>query len=161
MSRVALLLPVALGLAACTNGPVTELRPGDKAQIEEVVQTAAEQWSLDLNGHDIDALLGHYLQTEDFVYVGITEVAPGFDAYASRARVWNQAKPDVTFQHEIMNVHALDHATATVVTRGTSSEGETITWSQVWTLCEDGVWRIALEHESWPQCVEPAGRHPG
>ncbi|MGD2124153.1 MAG: nuclear transport factor 2 family protein [Gemmatimonadota bacterium] len=112
-----------------------------------------------MNAHDPDQVFEYYRQNEDFLYLGCTDLMAGWETFSPRASSYYMANPLVTFQRETVHVQILSPAVAVATLRGSSSEVEALFWTQV-LVKEEGTWRIAHEHESWPGCSPPSGSHP-
>ncbi len=153
-------LPAAaavVAMAACQ--PTQELTDAQRTTITADVIATVDSLYAAMNEHDPDQVLGHYLQSDQFLYVGVSESIQGWRTYSSLTRPWYQGHPDVTFQYQILHVQVLAPDVATVTARGGSTEAPFLMWTRTLVL-RDGRWLIALEHESWPGAEEPKGGHP-
>lgn len=102
-----------------------------------------------MNAHDGQAVLAHYVQSDEFTYVGLTDMAVGFQPFARRVTPWYMANQDITFDHEIVRTQVLAFDVALVTMRGSSTDIPALTWTQVHVRGNDGAWKILHEHESW------------
>ena len=153
------ILSTAVVTGACQPAS-TELTDAQREAIAaEVNQTVAGLIEA-MSAHAGDRVLGHYMNSDAFAYVSIVDAMVGWDGFAQTVGPWYDANPDVTFEYEILHTQVLSLDVATVVFRGSSTEAEALMWTQVLVRSEDGSWMIILEHESWPQCVEPPTPHP-
>jgi uncharacterized protein (TIGR02246 family) len=158
MRRHALrVLAAVAALGACQPG--REVEDARRGAITAEVTAAIEDLYAAMNAHDPDRVLGHYLQSDAFLYVGVSDSMQGWDMFATLARPWYLSHGDVTFEHEILHVQVLAPDVATVTARGGSSEAPSLMWTRTLVL-RDGVWLVALEHESWPGADPPNRRHP-
>jgi uncharacterized protein (TIGR02246 family) len=123
------------------------------------VMAAVDSLYVAMNEHDADRVLDHYLQSNQFLYVGVSESIQGWQTYATLMRPWYQGHPDVTFQYQVLHVQVLAPDVATLTARGGSTEAPYLMWTRTLVL-QGGRWLIALEHESWPGAEEPKGGHP-
>jgi hypothetical protein len=126
--------------------------------IEQVTESVNGLFAA-MNAGDVDGLLAYYSESPGFISAGISEVVPSREVFAGRARVWYPANPEVQFTHELVGVRPLAPTVALTVIRGGSTTAPFLLWTQTWVLEEDGIWRIAAEHESWPDCGEPIRPH--
>lgn len=124
----------------------------------EVVEVIGELFEA-MNAHDPERILGHYLDTVDFVYVGGTDSHVSRDWLAAVVRRWYPRHRDVTFAHQVVHVQVLSPTVAAALTRGSSSETGTLVWTHVLVRGDDGRWVIAHEHEAGSDEPPPA-EHP-
>jgi ketosteroid isomerase-like protein len=113
-----------------------------------------------MNSHDPDSVLSFYLDSDEFVYVGCTDLMFGRDTYSTLVAPYYRNSTDVTFQQEILEIQVLNRTAAVVTLRGSSTEAPSLFWTEVLVRQDDGRWTIAHEHESWPGCDEPPALHP-
>jgi len=144
-------------VAACQ--PTQELTDAQRTSITAEVIATVDSLYAAMNEHDADRVLGHYLQSDQFLYVGVSESVQGLQTFTTLVRPWYASHPDVTFEHQILHVQALAPDVATVTVRGGSTEVPYLMWTRT-LVRQDGRWLIALEHESWPGAEEPTGGHP-
>jgi hypothetical protein len=144
--------------AACSQGH----DPMDQAQ-EDALRVEVEETLAGLtqamNAHDSDAVLGYFRESDEFLYLGCTEIVVGWDAFARRAAMYYVASPEVVFEQEVVRVQVLSPTVAVAAIRGGSTEVEDLFWTEV-LVKEGGKWVIAHEHESWPGCSPPSAPHP-
>ncbi len=159
--RYAAVTNLALTLAVGACQPASQaLTDSQRAAITAELQAAVTSLFDAMNAHDAERLLGHYLNDEDFAYVGCTVLRLGWEGYATMARMWHRAHPEVTFEHEILHSQVIGPGAAVVTVEGSSTQAPYLMWSLVFTRGNDGAWLIAQEHESWPDCGEPPPPHP-
>jgi len=150
-------LAAVAAMAACQ--PTRELTDAQRTTITADVIATVDSLYVAMNEHDADRVLGHYLQSDQFLYVGVSESIQGWQTYSAMARPWYQGHPDVTFQYQVLHVQALAPDVATATVRGGSTEVPYLMWTRT-LVRRGGRWLIALEHESWPGAEEPRGQHP-
>jgi ketosteroid isomerase-like protein len=151
--------PLILSLIAC--GSPDGQRP-DVSAITSEVEAAVGSFFQAMNAHDGDAVIGHYVGPENFLYAGITNVAVDWETWSGQVQAWYRANSDVEFTHELMSIQVVAPTVAVATVRGSSSEAEALLWTQVWAKdAETGRWLITTEHESWPECVDPPRPHVG
>jgi uncharacterized protein (TIGR02246 family) len=136
------------------------LTQAQKYSLSAEVRGVMEELNAAMNAHDPDRLFKLYLDSEAFVYVGCTDPLFGFESFSVRVGPYYRANSDVTFEQEILQIQILNGGAAVVTMRGSSSEAPALFWSEVLVKGNDGAWRIAHEHESWPGCPDPAPLHP-
>jgi len=155
-SRFLLVLLLATG---CTPASTALSDAERKAATDEV--RAANGALLDaLNAHDADRVLALYETGPQFQYVGCTSVIPTSDVFASITRGYLRQHPDVTYRMTVTALQVLDRDVAVSTLQGESGSLQLFT-TRVWRRSEDGAWKVAYEHESWPGCNPPAMPHPG
>jgi uncharacterized protein (TIGR02246 family) len=148
---------VIAALSACQPGRDLDGTRG--TAIRGAVVTAIDDLYAAMNEHDADRVLGHYLESDDFLYVGVSDVMQGWERFSAMTAPWYAMHPDVTFEHEILHMQILAPDVATVTTRGSSTESPHLMTTRTLVL-RDGRWLIALEHESWPGAETPQPQHP-
>ncbi|MGD2134837.1 MAG: nuclear transport factor 2 family protein [Gemmatimonadales bacterium] len=154
-----LILIAALAALGCSARP-GQLGEAERAVIVRDVRQAIDDLFAAMNAHDADAVLAHYRAVDDFAYVGVTDLQVGPEPFSARMRTWHDAHPDVVFDHQIVHIQVLSPTVAVAVVRGSSTDAEVLTWTQVFVR-DDGAWRIAHEHEAWPGSEPTRGPHPG
>lgn len=150
------LMAVAV-LGAC-QAPAALTDSQRDALAADVNQAAADLYEA-MNAHDVDRVLGHYVPTDAFRYVGVSDVMYGYQVFESVTRPWYRANPDVTFEHTILDTRVVSPTVAIVIAQGSSTVSPHLMWTRVFVL-QDGTWLIALEHESWPGADSPTPPHP-
>lgn len=143
--------------AGCTTGDLTE---DQRAGVAEEVESFVASLFGAMNDHDVDAIVSHYDGSAEFIYVGCTSVRAGFQSLERVMRAWSRTNEDVTFDHEILGTRVLDRRTAAVVVQAVTSDQNVLFWTYVVKRDADG-WHVAHEHESWSDCPEARGPHPG
>ncbi|MDH5588636.1 MAG: SgcJ/EcaC family oxidoreductase [Gemmatimonadota bacterium] len=149
----------ALTVAGCDSPGAYPSREGRDAIVAEVTGVM-QDLTRAMNAHDAEEVLAFYGRTEDFTYLGCTEFILGGSAFAGTVAPFYAAHPEVVFEQEIVGVQVAGPDAAVVTQRGASSEAGALFWTRLVLRGEDGRWRIAMEHESWPGCEEPRGPHP-
>ena len=147
-----------LAAAACTRGPVPldqVRKDAIRVEVEETLAGLTEA----MNAHDPDAVLGYFRASQEFLYLGCTEVVLGWDAYSRRAGMYHLANPEVVFEQEVVHIQVLSQDVVVAAIRGGSTDADALFWTEV-LVREDGDWVIAHEHESWPGCSPPSAPHP-
>lgn len=162
--RMGILAALAAGLVAGC-GPAPEVAPdalpqSDLQEITAQVDSTVASLYEAMNAHDDERVMAHYLPTDDFLYVGVSDAVQGWQAFSSIMAPWYRAHPDVVFEYQVMHIQVLSRGTATVTVRGSSTEAPHLMWTRT-LVNHEGQWRIALEHESWPGGEAPSGNHPG
>jgi len=132
----------------------------EKATIVREVEEMLGQLTEAMNSHDQERIFGHFMQSEEFLYLGCTSFLLGFDTFSSRVGPFYVENPEVTFQQEVVRIQALSPTVAVAALRGGSTEAEALFWTEVLVRDDGGRWLIAHEHESWPGCSPPSGAHP-
>ncbi|HKJ01050.1 MAG TPA: nuclear transport factor 2 family protein [Longimicrobiales bacterium] len=156
VSRFLLVLLLATG---CTPASTALSDAGRKAVADEV--RAANGALVDaLNAHDADGVLALYETGPQFQYVGCTSVIPTSDVFGSITRGYLRQHPDVTYGMVVTALEVLDRDVAVSTLQGESDSLQLFT-TRVWRRGEDGSWKVAYEHESWPGCKAPTMPHPG
>jgi ketosteroid isomerase-like protein len=138
----------------------TELSDAQRADITSQVNEAVGGLFGALNVHDPDQILSHYLDSDDFAYVGTMSILVSREALASVVASYHSRHPEVTFTHRIVHTQVVSPTVAVVFSEGGSSDAEHLVWTHVLVRGEDGRWVVAYEHEAWPN-AEPLSRHPG
>jgi ketosteroid isomerase-like protein len=136
------------------------LTDAQRVAITSEVNQAIDELFEARNTHDVDRLLTYYLDEDDFAYVGLVDVKSGRGAFNQITRLWHRANPHVTFQHQILHTQVLSPTSALVVSRGSTTDVEVLTWTHVLTRDDRGRWVIAHEHEAWPHCGDVPKPHP-
>lgn len=144
--------------AACSPGPAPFGQAQKDALRVEVEETLAGLTEA-MNAHDPDAVLGYFRESDEFLYLGCTEIVVGWDAFSHRAAMYYVASPEVLFEQEVVRVQVLSPTVAVAAIRGGSTDVEDLFWTEV-LVKEDGDWVIAHEHESWSGCSPPSAPHP-
>lgn len=147
-----------LSVCACIPEPATLDQAQEEALATEVRETLAGLTEA-MNDHDPERVLAFYRQDEEFIYVGCTYFMFGWETFSPRAGSYYIANPEVTFERELTQLQVLSPTVAVAALRGGSTEAESLFWTEV-LVKEDGVWKIAHEHESWPGCSPPPTPHP-
>ncbi len=158
-----LALVTATVLAVACQPPSTapaRLTDAQRGRITTQVDSVVADLYDAMNAHDADAVMSHYMPGDMFLYVGVTEVIQGHDAFAETMGPWYPSHPDVTFQYGILHTQVLSPTTATVTTKASTEQTPFLTTTRTLVL-QDGRWFIALEHESWPGAKTPGPSHPG
>jgi ketosteroid isomerase-like protein len=150
-------LAAVAALGACS--PRQELGHAERARITEEVTSVVEDLYAAMNAHDAGRVLAHYLQTDEFLFVAVNDATQGWAAFSRLVGPWYASHADVTFEHQLLHVQVLSAEVATVTVRGSSTEAPHLMWTHTLVL-RDGVWLVALEHESWPGAEAPGPTHP-
>jgi uncharacterized protein (TIGR02246 family) len=154
-------LTVAMAVAAAVAcQPSTPPTGAQRSRIVTQVDSVISDLYQAMNAHDADAVMSHYLPGDTFLYVGVSDVLQGHEAYAGTMGPWYRAHPDVTFEYGILHTQVLSPTTATVTVKASTEESPYLTTTRTLVL-QDGQWFIALEHESWPGAEVPGAGHPG
>lgn len=157
MRHLPLLTAVAAMVACQPSAPPTGAqRTRIVVQVDSVVADLYDA----MNAHDAEAVMAHYLPGDAFLYVGVTDILQGHDAFARTMGPWYRAHPDVTFEYGIVHTQVLSPTTATVTVKSSTQEAPYLTTTRTLVL-RDGRWLVALEHESWPGAKTPTASHPG
>jgi len=157
MHHLALVTATVLTVAC---QPPARLSDAQRHRITTQVDSVVSDLYDAMNAHDADAVMRHYLPGDTFLYVGVTDVIQGHDAFAQTMGPWYQAHPDVTFEYGILHTQVLSPTTATVTTKSSTDEAPFLTTTRT-LVFQDGRWFVALEHESWPGAETPGPSHPG
>ena len=112
-----------------------------------------------MNSGDSDAVVGFFRESDEFLYLGCTEIVLGWDGFSRRAATYHQGNPEVVFEQEVVQIQVLSPTVAVAAIRGGSTDAEALFWTEV-LVKENGEWVIAHEHESWPGCSPPSVPHP-
>jgi uncharacterized protein (TIGR02246 family) len=149
---------VLLAVLSACRGPSFQEEALDsiEAEVREAVASLFDA----MNNHDAQGVLSHYERSEGFTYVGVTDVRTTYESFARTIAPWYERHPEVSFQHEVVSVRALPPAAAVVTIRGSSSEGTSLAWTQVFVKDDSGRWLVAHEHEAWPGAPEGPQPHP-
>jgi ketosteroid isomerase-like protein len=153
------MLLTAFVTGACQPAPPQLTDAEREAIATEIVEVIGGLFDA-MNAHDAERILGYYLDSEKFMYVG------GTDSHVTRGwlerviRSWYPKNPDVTFTHQVYHVQALSPTVAVAFTYGGSSEKPTLVWTHVLVRGDEGRWVIAHEHEVGSDEV-PTPQHPG
>ena len=153
------LLSALLLAAACTPAGAPTSGP-ERDEAAEEIGSANMALIGALNAHDADSILSFYDSTASFTYLGCTSMLQGGHTFAGIVRGYHKMRPDVTWEVGISSLDVLDADVAVVSLQGESDSLQLFT-TRVWKRGEDGRWRVAYEHESWPGCSPPRAPHPG
>jgi ketosteroid isomerase-like protein len=123
------------------------------------VREAVDEYFSALNAHDVERVFASYLQTENFAYLGVTNILAGWDAFSRTVANWFRNRPDITFEYEIALIQVLSPAVAVASVHASSTEQEWLLFTQVYVSNDAGRWVIAHEHVSWPGAEAPR-EHP-
>ncbi len=159
MRLPALLLTTGLALAACKGGSPT-LTAKDRATVTAEVDSAVTALVAAMNAHDSTAVMSHYLHTDSFTYVGVTDALFGFDTFRRDTQHWYATHPDVQFHYDIAQTQVLSPTVAVVLLRGSSTLQPALAATEVLVRSSDGRWLVAHEHESWPESRVTGQPHP-
>lgn len=152
------LLPLLLLAAACSAPE--GLSDADRQGIEAQVRAATAELQSALNAHDPDAILAHYSLDVDFVYVGCTNSMFGGELFGNIVGQYHRTNTEATYEYAVQSVRVLGPASAVVSLQGAAGPLEMFV-TRALVRGDDGAWRIAYEHESWPGCAAPRAPHPG
>ncbi len=155
----ALCLVASLALAGC-RAASPELTAKQRASLANEADRAVLALVDAMNAHDSTAVLEHYVHDDTFSYVGVTDVLFGYDTFRRDTQQWYATHPDVQVHYQIVQTQVLSPTVAVVVMRGSSTLQRALTATEVLVRGPDGVWRIAHEHESWPETATPGEPHP-
>lgn len=151
---------VALAAALACGPRPGELSERGRAEItSQVNQRVAELFEA-MNAHDVERIGSFYLHSDDFAYVGVSDVRVGWEPFSRIVGLWHRTHPEVKFEHEVVHTHVLSPTVAVAVIRGSSTETELLVWTQVFVRNDGGEWVIAHEHESWHETSDPPRAHP-
>lgn len=145
-------------LAACQPAP-GQLTQAERAEITAQVDSVVARLYAAMNAHDAERVLAHYLPTDEFLYVGVSDAMQGWNSFSAIAGPWYTSHPDVTFEYQVLHIQVLTRDAATITARGGSTEAPHLMWTRT-LVRRDGAWLVALEHESWPGGEEPRSKHP-
>ena len=154
-----LLALILVLLGGCRAAPPVFTQTQRDSLATEVRQ-AVGQLTEAMNAHDPTRVLSFYRDTEDFVYLGCTDLMFGSAFFKGIVGPYYINNPEVTFRREILRVQVLGPSSAVVTLQGGSTETEALFWTQVLTREDDGRWLISHEHASWPGCKVPPPLHP-
>jgi ketosteroid isomerase-like protein len=140
--------------------PVSDSTEFDRAAVQQEVREAVNAYFAAQNSNDAEQVFETYLQSEDFAYLGVTNIMAGWDQFSATVANWFRNRPDIAFQHEIALVQALSPAVAVASVRASSTDQEWLLFTQVYVRQGDGRWLVAHEHVSWPEAPAPR-QHPG
>jgi ketosteroid isomerase-like protein len=124
------------------------------------VRDAVEQLTAAMNAHDPERVLSFYQDSDEFVYLGCTDLMFGSTFFKGNVGPYYLNNPDVMFEREILRIQMLSPTSAVVTLQGRSTTSEALFWTQALTRLPDGRWLISHEHESWPGCKPPPALHP-
>jgi ketosteroid isomerase-like protein len=130
-----------------------------RAGVATEVADAIDEYFAALNAHDVERVFANYFQTEDFAYLGVTDVMDGWDTFSRTVANWFRNRPDIAFEHEVILIQALSPTVAVATVRASSTQQEWLLFTQVYVRNDTGRWVIAHEHVSWPG-AEPPAPHP-
>lgn len=160
MSAIVLTMLVVGGCQPASRERTDELTDAQRDEIASQVKEAVDGLFVAMNARDPDRVLSHYVEDDDFAYVGTINLRPGREGFASMVRAYYPRHPEVTFTHRIVHTQVLSPTTAVVFSQGGSSDVEFLAWTHVLVRREGGRWLITYEHEAWPG-AEPPSQHPG
>ncbi|MFC1661453.1 YybH family protein [Gemmatimonadota bacterium] len=160
MHRARFPLAMSLILFGACQAPPSPFTQAQRDSVEAEVREAIEKLTEAMNAHDPDRVLSFYRESDEFVYVGCTDLMFGWDTFSTLVEPYYSTRTDVTFQRETLAIQALDLDAAVVTLRGSSTQAPALFWTQVLVREDDGRWAIAHEHESWPGCNDPPPLHP-
>jgi len=153
------ILSTLLLLAACSPSP-GPLSDAERDAIVGEVRTANAALLEALNAHDVERVLAFYEDGPQFRYVGCTSMIQTSDVFRAVITGYHRNRPDVTYEMAVTDLAVLDRNAAVATLLGESASLELFT-TRVWRRGEEGSWKIAYEHESWPGCDPPKLPHPG
>ena len=159
MRIAALLLVPAISLAVGCNPEEGGLTQAETDLLVVEVAETLDGMTEAMNSHDPDRVAAYFRQSEKFLYLGCTDFMLGWETFSPRLWSYTVANPYVTFQREPVSIQILSPTAAVAALRGSSTEADALFWTEV-LVKEDGSWRIAQEHESWPGCPPPSVPHP-
>ena len=152
-------LAVCLAVGACRATSGVELSDAQRTAIATEVNQTVDSLFADMNAHDADRIFAHYRQSDDFLYVTISETMRSWKTFSTVTRSYWTQHPDVTFKHHIVQTQVLAPNVAVVTIAGSATDAPHLTWTQVYVR-EDGRWVITLENEAWPGAPSPTAPHP-
>jgi len=152
------LVPLLL-VAACSPASET-LSESDRNAVAGEIRAANVALLEALNAHDIPRVLDLYETGPQFHYVGCTNVIQTSAVFGSIVAGYHKSHPDVTYEMAVTGLVVLDRDNGVATLLGESDSLKLFT-TRVWRRSEDGSWKVAYEHESWPGCSAPALPHPG
>jgi hypothetical protein len=152
-------LAVCLATGACHATSGRELTEARRAAITNEVNQTVDSLFADMNAHDVDRIFAHYRESDDFLYVTVSETMRSWKTFSTVTRSYWAQHPDVTFKHHIVQTQVLAPNVAVVTMEGSATTAPYLTWTQVYVR-ENGRWVITLENESWPGARPPAPSHP-
>ncbi len=152
------LIFIGFSLGACEAEPEA-LTPEFKAGLLREVESTLEGLTEAMNSHDPERIFSYFRQSEEFLYLGCTDLLLGWGTFSSRVGPYYVANPEVTFEQGVVRIQILSPTVAVAALRGGSTETDALFWTEV-LVKENGAWLITHEHESWPGCPEPSGPHP-
>lgn len=161
-----LLVPVltaslALAISACA--PPDPLSGSDGEQpgreVDQEVRATSEALVAAMNDGDAEQVLGFYLEDPGFTYLGCTSTIVGGATFRTMVAPFYSREAPPSFEFEVIASRAVGPDAAVLMLRGRSTDAPALFVTQTWVRA-DGGWKIALVHESWPGCSEPAEPHP-
>jgi len=155
-SRFLLVLLIAAG---CTP-TATALSDADRKAITGEVYTANVALVDALNAHDAPQVLDFYEAGPQFQYVGCTSIIQTSAVFGAITTGYLKDKTDVTYEMAVTGLEVLNRDAAVATLQGESDSLKLFT-TRVWRRGDNGAWKIAYEHESWPGCKPPSLPHPG
>ncbi|MCG6958032.1 MAG: nuclear transport factor 2 family protein [Gemmatimonadetes bacterium] len=147
-------LATAMAVAACQSGGSAEVTDAQRTEITAQVTQVIDSVFTAMNAGDVDAVYGHYRNSDEFISVTVTQFLEGWNAFKSVTSSFFAQHPGVTFQHRIVQTQVLAPNVAAVTIQGSSNEAPLLMWTDV-LVREEGRWVITLEHESWPGATAP------
>jgi hypothetical protein len=152
-------LTVCLAAGACHATSGLELTDAQRTAITSEVDQTVDSLFADMNAHDPDRIFAHYRQSNDFLYVTVSETMRSWKTFSTVTRSYWTQHPDVTFKHHIVQTQVLAPNVAVVTIAGSATDAPYLTWTQVYVR-EGGRWVITLENEAWPGARAPSPPHP-
>lgn len=158
--RIPVVLWTLLALVACEPAdPPPSQTPLSDQQNE--IRATVDAFVDALNSHDPDAIMEFYAPEVDLVRLGCTNVVIGRETIGARIAAYHRRRTDVTFSMEVMFVKRLTPVSAIATVRGGTSNTTGLHWSLGLVRQPEGDWRIAYEHQSWPDCPPGSAFHTG
>jgi hypothetical protein len=149
---------MAFTFAACSPEPASFDQAERDAMRAEVAETLGGLTAA-MNSHEPEQIFRYFKQSEEFLYLGCTDVLVGWEAFSERIGPYYEVNPEVTFEQEILHIQIVSPTVAVAALRGSSSEAQALFWTDVLSK-DEGSWKIVHEHESWPGCAAPTSAHP-
>lgn len=137
----------------------SDFGPARRDALAVEVREAVEGLTDAMNGHDPQQIFAYFRQEAEFLYVGCTDLLPGWNVFSQRVGPYYENNPEVTFEREILQIQVLSPTVAVVSLRTRSTENQDLFATDV-LVKEGGAWKVAHEHESWPGCKAPTEAHP-